>query len=458
MKKKVILIATCIAAVSAVLLICGFSSGFGATKVRTVSAGRKSVSDSYTEDGTISLGESFKVVSEVSGPVREVEVSENQFVKKGTVLYSVGTDDYSYELEVLKAQLAGYEAQFEKAKVGNVMTLSPEEYLEDLRKQKESAAASLSAASSTYTAYTELFAAGDVAKTDYEGIRAEYENAEAAYQSASSRYSEAAKYLKELEEEGMSGEDIRKAFYNSDSDAIEASIEGTKAQIEELKTRIDKCTVVAREDGVISELPVKNLSVVSAGQETAEIKTRATPKVESDVLTAVAPYLHIGDDVDIKLSLRGKDEVYKGVISEIYDYAERGTSALGTDEYRVHVVMELQEPAEENEESRKGALGASSGNESVEEAFKGREGYGVNVTFSLYDARDVLTVPASSVFDSGDRDYVYTVEDGKAVKTEITVEYRTASDVVVKSGINVGDRIIERADDEGTYDGARVKG
>lgn len=136
--------------------------------------------DSYTEDGTISLGESFKVISEVSGPVQEVRVTENQTVKKGTVLYRIGSDDYSYELDVLKAQLAGYEAQFEKAKVGNVMTLSPEEYLEDLRKQKESAEASLSAAASTYTAYTGLFAAGDVAKTDYEGIRAEYENAEAA--------------------------------------------------------------------------------------------------------------------------------------------------------------------------------------------------------------------------------------------------------------------------------------
>ncbi len=453
MKKKVILIAVGIAAISVLALVYGCASGFGAVKVRTVSAGRKSVSDSYTEDGTISLGESFKVVSEVSGPVTEVDVSENQSVKKGTVLYRIGTDDYSYELESLKAQLAGYEAQLDKAKVGNVMTLSPAEYLEDLRKQKESAEAALSSATSTYTAYTGLFATGDVAKTDYEGVRAEYEKAEAAYQSASSRYSEAAKYLKELEEEGMSGEDIRKAFYNSDSDSIEASIKGIKAQIEELKTRIDKCTVVAREDGVVSDIPIKNLSVVSAGQETAEIRTRTAPKVESDVLTAVVPYLHIGDDVDIKLSLRGKDEAYKGVISEIYDYAEKGTSALGTDEYRVHVVMELQETADEIKSSVDDARRVSSGKE---EALKGREGYGVNVTFPLYEARDVLTVPASSVFDSDDKDYVYTIKDGKSVKTEIDVEYRTASDVVVKSGINYGDRVIERADDAGIYDGARV--
>lgn len=94
----------------------------------------------------------------------------------------------------------------------------------------------------------------------------------------------------------------------------------------------------------------------------------------------------------------------------------------------------------------------------MEETLKGREGYGVNVTFSLYEAQDVLTVPASSVFDSGDRDYVYLIKDGKAVKTEIAVEYRTASEVVVKDGITAGEKVIEKADEEGIYDGVKVKG
>lgn len=441
MKKKVILIAVGMTAVLAVGTVYGCASGFGAVKVRTVSAERKSVSDSYTEDGSISLGDSCKIISEVSGPVEEVMVSQNQPVKKGDVLYRIGTEDYSYELEALKAELSGYEAQLEKAKVGNVMTLSPEEYLEDLRKQKESAEAAYSAAASTYAAYSALFSTGDVSRTDYDGIRAEYENASAQVQSASSRYSEAGRYLGELQKEGMSKEDIRKAFYESDADAMEASISGTKAQIDRLSSKIEKCTVKAQEDGIVSDIPVKNMTMVSAGQETAEIKTHSSPKVESDVLTSIVPYLHIGDGVDIKLSLRGKDEICHGVISEIYDYADKGTSALGTDEYRVHVVMEL----------------GGSGEDSSLETLSGREGYGVNVTFPLYEAQDVLTVPASSVFESGEKDYVYTINDGRAVKTEINAEYRTASDVVVKSGLTVGDKVIERADDEDIYDGVKVK-
>lgn len=489
MKKNVILIVVGLAAVLVGGTVYGYASGFGAVKVKTVSAELKSVSDSYTEDGTISLGDSYKVVSEVSGPVQEVAVSENQAVKKGDVLYRISTEDYSYELEVLKAELSGYEAQLEKAKVGNVMTAAPEEYIEDLRKQRDSAEAALSAAASTYTAYTGLFSTGDVSKTEYDRIRAEYESAEAAFQSAGSRYAEADKYLKQLEKEGMSKEDIREAFYNSDSAAIEATIDSTKAQINKLTTKIDKCTVVAERDGIVSDIPVKNMSVVSAGQETAEIKTRVAPKVESDVLTSIVPYLHVGDDVDIKLSLRGKDEIYSGVISEIYDYADKGTSALGTDEYRVHVAMEIGDSGSdgtvgyessandagntkkltgaddikqfaEGDDTKQmaGASNASGGHDLQSETLNGREGYGVNVTFPLYEAKDVLTVPASSVFESGEKDYVYTIKDGKAVKTEIDVEYRTASDVVVKSGLVAGEKVIERADDDGIYDGAKVKG
>ncbi len=437
MKKKGICMLAFLVAAAAAVTGYGYASVFGGTKVRTASVERQPVSDSYTEDGTINLGDSYRVVSEVSGSVLEVPVSVNQRVKKGDVLYVIDSEDYSYELSSLEAELAGYEAKLNKTKVSNVMNLAPEEYIEDLKKQKESAEAALSSAAANYAAEGALYSTGDVSKTDYEAVKAQYESAEAAYQSASVRYSEASGYLRQLEKAGMSKEDINKAFYNSDSEACEASIEGAKSQIEQLKTRIEKCTVRAEKDGIVSELPVKNLSLVSKGQETAEIKSFSSPSVESDVLTSVAVYLHTGDDVSIKLRRRGTDEVYKGVISEIYDYADKGTSALGTDEYRVHVVIRLKDPGEDT--------------------IKSREGYGVNVNYTLYESEDALTVPASSVFESEDRDYVYIIRDGKAVKTEVQEEYRTSTLVVIKDGLSVGDKVIERADDEGIYDGARVR-
>lgn len=52
---------------------------------------------------------------------------------------------------------------------------------------------------------------------------------------------------------------------------------------------------------------------------------------------------------------------------------------------------------------------------------------------------------------------MYIIRDGKAVKTEVQEEYRTSTLVVIKDGLSVGDKVIERADDEGIYDGARVR-
>ncbi len=486
-KRVLIIIGGVIVLVAITLAGYGCASGFGATRVKTVSVERQQVVDNYTEDGTISFGDSYSVISEVSGTVDEVLVSANQQVKAGDVLYRVGTSDYSYQLSVLEAQKSGYEAKLSQAKVSKVMTQTPEEYISTLKKQKESAAANLESATATYEANLSLYEAGDVSKTTFESIKAEYEAAQAAYQEASSRYTESSKYLKELEDEGMSREDIQEAFYGSDTNSIQASLDSTNAEIDHLKEQIEKCTVTAQKDGIISSLPVKNMSVVSVGQETAVLKTAAHPKVESDVLTSIAPYLKVGSEVSVKLSLRGKDEVYGGVISEIYDYADKGTSALGTDEYRVHVVMELKNAegdvagikTEDDVAGTRSEGGAArtksesgsvvrtqvsheNGSGAINDKLKSREGYGVNVTFSLYEADDALVIPTSAVFDSDNKDYVYVIEDnsingGKAVKKEIEVEYETASLVVLKSGLSEGDVIIDQVDSDDIYDGARVK-
>ena len=40
--------------------------------------------------------------------------------------------------------------------------------------------------------------------------------------------------------------------------------------------------------------------------------------------------------------LGGKNQVYEGTVSQVYDYASKGISALGLDEYRVHVKWNSQ--------------------------------------------------------------------------------------------------------------------
>ena len=86
-----------------------------------------------------------------------------------------------------------------------------------------------------------------------------------------------------------------------------------------------------------------------------------------------------------------------------------------------------------------------------------KDGYGVDVEFLLYENEDALTVPAGAVFESGDAHYVYRIEGGRAVKTEVTVDYTTATEAVITDGLAEGDAVVAVVDVEDLTDGAKVR-
>lgn len=87
------------AAAVVVLIGAGIMVYQGRTRaVECARAAIQDVEDYYTEDGVISFGEEYSIISEVNGPVKELLVKENDPVKQGDVLFEVGTSDYQYQL------------------------------------------------------------------------------------------------------------------------------------------------------------------------------------------------------------------------------------------------------------------------------------------------------------------------------------------------------------------------
>ena len=83
-------------------------------------------------------------------------------------------------------------------------------------------------------------------------------------------------------------------------------------------------------------------------------------------------------------------------------------------------------------------------------------GYGAELSFILYRGEQVLAVPASAVFQSGGRDWVYVAEGGRAAQREVVLDYETPSWAVVREGLSEGEAVIRTADTEGLHDGAAV--
>ena len=175
--------------------------------------------------------------------------------------------------------------------------------------------------------------------------------------------------------------------------------------------------------------------VYAVSTESAMVPDGSSITVEGDVLTSIAPYVKPGDPAEISLDLRGGKLVCSGKVSQVYDYAVEDVSPLGLKEYKVHVVVTPDDPSQ----------------------LSSMSGYEADLKLQLFRGDDVLTVPSEAVFESGGAYYVFTVADGKAVKTAVEAGYRSPLKTVILSGLSEGDEIVARAESEGVYDGAAVR-
>ncbi len=427
------------AAAAAVLLGAFFlSRGMTAgTPVHAAEAVRQDVSDSYTEEGRITAGETKNYIAGVSGPVEEVCVEENRRVKKGEILFRISDSAFVTAKESADSEAAGYRAQLEQTKISQLMTAAPTEYVEGLDKKKAAADAALKAAKASYEASAALLASGTVSQNDQALSEAAYRKAAAEAEEAELRCRESREMLKKLQETGVGYEDINRLFYESETERISAAVSAAETEASYQEDQIRKCTVTADKDGIVTSLPVRDLSYIAAGQTAVTVSGAGKLSAEADVLTAAVPYIRKGDPVSAEISLKGKNMTLNGSVTEVYDYAEQKINALGLEEYRVHVKAELDE----------GAADAS----------HGLEGYGADLKFTLYSGENVLTVPAGAVFEWDGKEYVYRISGGRAVMQEVVTEYKTAACAVIADGLNEGDMVVREADTEGVYDGARVR-
>jgi len=402
--------------------------------VQTVAASYEAVEDRYTEEGTITAGGEYRLVSEASGPVKVVMVRENDGVKAGDILFTVDERDLLQEKSLCESALAGYKAKLEQSRIGQVMTSSPQEYLDSIRAEVSAKEADYQAAKTLFDASQSLYSSGSISRIEWEKDRASYENASLAWEQAKSRYEESRRFLESLKAGGIDETTINGRFYDSVEEQLRAQIRSQETTMEQLEDRLKKCVVTADRDGVITSLPVKDMSYIQAGETAVTISGRGKIQAESDVLTSIAPYLSPGDKVTVILKLRNQDQMYGGTISQVYDYAAKGTSALGMDEYRVHVKIDLDENTD----------------------LEGKEGYGANIRFTLYQGDNRLVIPSSAVFQLDDQNYVFVIKNGKAEKLPVEVEYKTSSQAVIKEGLAEEQKVIDHVDSEEIYEGAKV--
>jgi HlyD family secretion protein len=124
------------------------------------------------------------------------------------------------------------------------------------------------------------------------------------------------------------------------------------------------------------------------------------------------------------------------VVRRVAPYSFTKVSALGVEEQRVKIVIDLAEPAE-----RWRHLG---------------HGYRVEPRIVLWESKDVFKVPLSSLFRQGGEWAVFVSRDGRARLQPVTIGNINGIDAEALKGVAAGDAVVVLPSDR-VSDDARIE-
>jgi len=172
---------------------------------------------------------------------------------------------------------------------------------------------------------------------------------------------------------------------------------------------------------------------VALGAELLELGDIGKLEVVVDVLSTEAVGIPAGADVYIDVG-PGR-AVVRGRVRRIEPSAFTKVSALGVEEQRVNVVIDLPAGGDEID-----ALG---------------DGYRVDARIVVHRAQDAVLVPTGALFREGQAYAVFVVEDGIAKKRVLEVPRRNDRTALVLGGLQPGEQVIVFPGDT-VRDGVRV--
>jgi HlyD family secretion protein len=186
--------------------------------------------------------------------------------------------------------------------------------------------------------------------------------------------------------------------------------------------------------GVVLRQHYESARPVQAGEPLLEIGDPAGLEIEVDVLSADA--VRLREDMRVELLRWGETRPLHGRVRRIEPGGFTKFSALGVEEQRVWVIVEITSPRAE-------WIGLG-------------EAYRVNARFVLNETADTLRVQASAVFRSDGGDAVFRIDGSRARLTGVRAGLQGGGWVEVLEGLDAGDRVVVHPDRE-LADGARVR-
>lgn len=186
--------------------------------------------------------------------------------------------------------------------------------------------------------------------------------------------------------------------------------------------------------GWVLRVEHKSGGPIERGDPIMEIADASSLEIVADVLTTDAVQIRPGDPVLIEDW--GGDKPLEAHVRLIEPSAFKKISALGVEEQRVNVIIDITSPYAEWWE-----LG---------------DNYRVDAHIITFKTEDALTIPTGALFRSDGSWAVYKVVNGKARLHVIKVARHNPDRAMIAGGLQAGEQVIVYPNDE-IKDGSRVR-
>lgn len=185
--------------------------------------------------------------------------------------------------------------------------------------------------------------------------------------------------------------------------------------------------------GRILEMPHECEGPVTTGQELIVVGDPSELEVVVDLLSADAVKVKPG--MKVWFDRWGGNDPLQGRVRVIEPFGFTKISALGVEEQRVNVIVDLVSQKEQWQR-----LG---------------DGYRVEARFVIWEGEDVLQVPASSLFRVNDGWALFAVEGRRAVLRKVEVGQRNGLIAQILDGVKEGNAVVNHPSDA-VDDGVRI--
>jgi len=218
---------------------------------------------------------------------------------------------------------------------------------------------------------------------------------------------------------------------------INALIDIERVNAAQLEREIANAIITAPVSGILTALQAQTTNFVNAAVPVAEITVPGNMSVETYVSTQDISSIHVGDTVGLTLRQRLGDIEFDGRVTEIDSTAVVRFTALGVEERKVSVRIEPNLPA-----------GVQLG-----------IGYAVDATFYVFREEDQIIVPRTALFKDNGADMIWVVrgsDSGQVHAAPVVTGMELRTETIVESGLNVGDFVINDANNQNISEGVRV--